>query len=336
MSRRVTMPGGYNTRPVASTAGAFGPLVVLAMLASVAASCATSERPVTPPTRVRVSTGPSGGGFRALGDALAPAMSRRLTGVELVMEPSRGAVDNLQAVARRERECAFTYADVAFEAFAGGRLAELSSEMADVRALGVLEITPVQLIARRGSGIRSLADLRGKRVAVGGPGTATSLVGRLLLDAFEVRDEVVITPVSLQDVPQALEAGALDAVFDTATYSQALALALEAGATLVPIDGAPVERLRGARPFMRTVMIPEGTYGREPATPTIGLESVLVCHRAVEDSLGRQLTSALVDALQDLARAGRWNLVPLQELPAAPIPLHPGAAVYYRESELQR
>ncbi len=66
------------------------------------------------------------------------------------------------------------------------------------------------------------------------------------------------------------------------------------------------------------------------------LESVLVCHRGIDDALGRRLTSALVDALQELARAGRWNLVPLQELPAAPIPLHPGAAVYYRESELLR
>lgn len=312
-----------------------GRLVGVVLFAS-ATACTTSAPPPAPATPVRVATGPSGGGFKALGDALGPAMSQRLVGVHLVMEPSRGAVDNLQAVARGERECGFTYADVAFEAFAGGRLSDLSSEVADVRALGVLEITPVQLIARRGSGIRSIGDLRGARVAVGGPGTATALIGHLLLEAYGVRDAVTIVPVSLTTVPQALEARELDAVFDTATYSRAIALSVDAGATLVPIDGAPVEGLRAERPFMRTVMIPEGTYGREPATPTIGLESVLVCHRSVDDALGRQLTSALVDALQDLARAGRGNLVPLQELPAAPIPLHPGAAVYYRESELLR
>ncbi len=317
-------------------AAGFGRSVVLALLAGVTTACGTSERPPAPSVSVRVATGPSGGGFKALGDALAPAMNQRLAGVTLVMEPSRGAVDNLQAVARGERECGFTYADVAFEAFAGGRLGDLSREVADLRALGVLEITPVQLIARRGSGIRSVADLRGRRVAVGGPGTATALVGHLLLEAFGVRDDVTIVPISLSAVPEALEARELDAVFDTATYSRALALSVDAGATLVPIDGARVEELRAARPFMRTVMIPDGTYGRAPAAPTIGLESVLVCHRSVNDALGRQLTSALVDALQDLARAGRWNLVPLQELPAAPIPLHPGAAVYYRESELLR
>jgi len=284
-----------------------------------------------------VATGPAGGGFRALGDALAPEMSQHLDSVRLTMVASQGAVNNLELVARGEEDCGFTYADVAFEAFAGGRLADLSGRMADVRALGVLEITPVQLIARRGTGIRSIADLHGRRVAVGGAGTATSLVGQLLLEAFGVRDDVTIVSVSLREVPAQLEAGALDAVFDTATYSRALAASVAAGATLVPIEGREVERLRQDRPFMRAVTIPASTYGGGgPAVQTIGLESVLVCHRNVDDVVGRQLTSALVEALHELARAGRWNLVPLHAVPAAPIPLHPGAAVFYRESELRR
>lgn len=103
------------------------------------------------------------------------------------------------------------------------------------------------------------------------------------------------------------------------------------------IEGAAVEQLREDRPFMRAVTIPAGTYGEHvAAVQTIGLESVLVCHRNIDDAAGRQLTSALVEALHDLARAGRWNLVPLHAVPAAPIPLHPGAAVFYRESELLR
>lgn len=253
------------------------------------------------------------------------------------MVPSEGAVNNLELVARGDQDCGFTYADVAFEAFAGGRLADLSRQVADVRALGVLEITPVQLIARRGLVIRSIADLHGRSVAIGGPGTATSLIGQLLLEAFGVRDDVTIVPVSLRGVPAQLDAGGLDAVFDTATYSTALAASVAAGATLVPIEGPEVKRLREARPFMRAVTIPAGTYGGGgPAVQTIGLESVLVCHRNVDDNVGRQLTAALVDALHDLARAGRWNLVPLHAVPAAPIPLHPGAAVFYRESELRR
>lgn len=305
--------------------------------------CGCDSRAVAPPREavkavvLQVGTGITGGGFWAFGQALEPELNARLSGVSVRMEQSRGAVDNLLTVARGERACGFTYADVAYEAFADGRLSPLAVPMADVSAVAVLQITPVQLVARSGSGITTVSDLRGKRAAAGGPGTATSLIAQLLLEGHGIAGQVETAPVPLNEVPQRFAAGTLDAVFDTATYSDAIAAAVADGAVLVPIDGQSVNRLRERRPFTRAVLIPAGTYGpQQAAVATVGMESVLVCRRDVEDAVVQRVTEALVEALQVLAPSGRWNLVALHEMPTPPIPLHPGAAVFYRETELLR
>ena len=264
-------------------------------------------------------------------------MKARLTALNVEMTLSRGAIDNLAAVARGDLECGFTYADVAYEALASGHVEGSEVSMTDVRALAVLQVTPVQLIAKAGSGIKRIEDLQGKRVATGPARPAGGLLSRVLLEAQAKGKDIQQVSATRAQVSEMMAAGELDAAFSVVIYSESFESAIADGAHLVPITGPVVDRLRKEQPFLRTILLPAGTYGAsQAAVPTIGVDSLMVCRRQLGDAVIRDLTRALLESLQMLAKSKNWNLVPLDDAPATPIPLHPGAALYFREMELMR
>jgi TRAP-type uncharacterized transport system substrate-binding protein len=122
-------------------------------------------------------------------------------------------------------------------------------------------------------------------------------------------------------------------MFDNATYADSIAAALQAGARLVAIEGPPVERLRREYPLLRSMKFPPDTYPATGSFRTLGVDSLLVCRLSLDEEVVHALTTAVFEALGSLARTGRWNLVGPDQAPAAPIPLHKGAARYYREQE---
>ena len=311
-----------------------------AIVAIGSSACASDPKaaPVVPtvPT-VRIGTSGAGGGFQAFAQALEPEMKVRLTTVNVEMTLSRGAIDNLAAVARGDLDCGFTFADVAYEAFANGYAEGSRVPITDVRALAVLQVTPVQFIARAGSGIERIEDLQGRRVSIGPTRSPSGLLSRVLAEAQATGREIIQVPAQRAQVPEMMAARELDAAFAVVIYAEGFASAIANGAHLVPITGPVVDRLRKSQPFLRTVLLPAGTYGdRQAAVPTIGVDSLMVCRRQLGETLIRDLTRGLLESMQVLARSEKWHLVPLDDTPATSIPLHPGASLYYREMELMR
>ena len=284
---------------------------------------------------VQIGTSGAGGSFRSLAQALAPELKARVATLNVEMVLSHGAIDNLQGVARGQFECGFTYADAAYEALVSGQIDGREMPMSDVRAIAVMQVTPLQLIARSKSGITRIEDLRDKRVGV--RSSAGGLISKVVREAQATGTEAQPMTSLRAPVSDMMAAGELDAAFGTVMYSEGFAAAIAEGAYLVPITGPVVDRLRREQPFLRTVLIPPGIYGTsQQAVPTLGVESLLVCRRQLEDAPIRDLTRALLESLQVLAKSKQWNLVSMEEAPATSIPLHSGAALYYREVELQR
>jgi uncharacterized protein len=120
---------------------------------------------------------------------------------------------------------------------------------------------------------------------------------------------------------------------DAVTYS-----AVKAGAYLIPIEGPPVDRLRQQYPFVRLAQIPREIYpGQDRIIPTVGIDLVVVCRRDLDSSVVYELTSALMSAYPRLSGVeATLKFLNPEEAPATPMPLHPGAARYYRERELSR
>lgn len=284
-------------------------------------------------------SGPLGGGFYPLGVGLAGAYNRQPSDLNVQHSASTGAVTNVELLERGEADLALVFADVTYIAFVG-RLPGTSEAFKRLRGVAVLELTPVHLVVRRDAGINDVRDLRGLHVAVGPPGSGTALTAELVLRAFDIDPSDVHTEaLQFDEAARRLVNRTIDAMFDTAMYpTSAVELSASAGARLIPLTGPPIDKLRREYPFFRDAVIPRRAYpGVTEAVHTIGVDSLLICRRDLDEDLVYDLTRKFFDALPTLSLSrGTLRYMDLDEAPATPIPLHEGAARYYRARELQR
>ena len=318
--------------------GAVVPFLLLLIAVAGGVACGRAEGPQSTPRVLKLTTGPEGGGFYPLGRQLAEALNARLGDTELRAVVSAGAVANVEAIQNGTAELALTFADVAYLGFSG-RLDRSTGPLMHLRGVTVLQLTPVALAVRPGLSIKSPAELRGRSVGVGPPGSGTALTATLILGAFGLDESTVrIETLGFSDAAQRLLEGRLDAMFDNA-INQAASLkeATEGGATLVPIEGAVVEGLRRDYPFLRPTSIRAQSVPAFPrATHTVGVDGLLICRSDLPDDLVYRLTKEFFNVLPTLSLVGEARRMNLDLAPATPIPLHAGAARYYRERELLR
>jgi len=312
--------------------------IIAVAAALLVCACTAPPAPPRPRPVIRLSSGPTGGGFYPLGESLAAAYSRLLPDVTVEHHPSTGAVTNAELIQAGEADLGFVFADVSYVAFVGGLKPDQAFDR--LRGVAVLELTPVHLVVRRDSGVSNVRDLRGRRVAVGPPGSGTALTADIVLRAYNIKlSDVHTESLQFDDAARRLVAGHLDAMFDDAIYpTEAVRMAAAAGAWLMPLAGSPIDTLRHEYPFFRAAVIPRNAYpGVTESIHTIGVDSLLVCRRDLDEELVYQLTRRFFDALPMLSSSrNALRLMDLDQAPATPIPLHDGAARYYRERELFR
>ena len=183
--------------------------------------------------------------------------------------------------------------------------------------------------------MRGPQDLRGRRVGVGPEGSGTAVTASLILQAYGLSAHDFHTEtIGFQEGATKLLNGELDAMFDNAIIrSEALKRAAHGGARFVPIEGPAADRLRREYPFLRVTVIAPELYGT--SVRTIGVDGLLICRSDLDETLVYELTKQLFASLKSLGR-GALRSMDVKQAPATPVPLHPGAARYYRERELSR
>ncbi|MGD9903553.1 MAG: TAXI family TRAP transporter solute-binding subunit [Vicinamibacterales bacterium] len=311
----------------------------VALAATLTGCGGTAPQPGAAATTVRLSSGIPGATFHPLGERLAAGYRRVLPGLTVEIEESPGSVRNVRALQNGTADLGFAFADVTYVAFVG-RLAEDPRPFGQLRGIAVLQLTPLHLVARAGLDVRAIGDLRGRRVGTGPPGSGTALTSEILLRGFGVAaDEVATEALPFNDAARRLVAGTLDAAFVSAGYpSEAVQIATSAGARLVAVEGDAVTRLRTEYPFLRLAFVPGRTYPGHPSpVPTVGVDSLLLCRADLDEELVYQLTASFFDVLPTLStELESLQLMDVARASATPIPLHRGAARYYRERELTR
>jgi hypothetical protein len=310
--------------------------VIVAAVTAAVCGCGADEPPATATARLRIVTGPPGLSFKPLGDALAAAYSRVLPDLRFDVVSTSGTVENLQRLQAGEADLGFSVGNAVYAAY-NGLDPEFRPSAHNLRAIAVLHPSTVHVLVAARSSARTVADLEG-RVAIGPPGT--QVTARLVIEEFARPSRVVVDrQLSLIDAVDALAAGTLDAAIVVGADPLDLVLRATAqGARLLPVAGRDIQRLRADYPFLRPGEIPAGVYpGVGRAVATMLVDVLLVTRAGVEDELVRRLTSALFDVLPDLATRFEYlRLINVQRAPATSVPLHPGAALSYRERELQR
>ena len=149
--------------------------------------------------------------------------------------------------------------------------------------------------------------------------------------------EIELVRVSQTQVPSHLADGTIDAEFITGAYPADLVSAVLGvpGTRLVPIQGSDISNLKDKYPFLKPVVIPANIYGQAEDIHTVGVDVLLICRENLGEEIVYRMLTTFFDGIQDLAqRQPSFRSVSLSQAPATPIPLHPGAARFYREREL--
>jgi hypothetical protein len=257
-------------------------------------------------------------------------------------QAGNGSVANVTAIAGGALESGFTQADVATWAQTGTGVYAGKPKVADLRLIANLYPESVHLVARKGSGIKTVFDLKGKRVALDEPGSGTLVDAKLILAAYGLSEnDIKPEYVKPNQAGDKMKDGALDAFFFVGG-SPAGAIAELAssggGIELIPVDGPQAEGLRAASPFFSPDVIPAETYKGVGRVNTLAIGAQWVTSAKADTQTVYEITKALFnDATQKTLAAGhaKGKLITKENaVKSAGIPFHPGAEKFYREAGL--
>ncbi len=289
----------------------------------------------------RIGTGGTAGTYYPVGGMIANAVSQPGK-IVVTAQASNGSVANVNAISGGSLESGFSQADVATWAQKGTGIYEGKPNVPGLRLIANLYPESVHVVARKGAGIKTVADLKGKRVALDEPGSGTLVNARLILAAYGVKEsDIKPDYIKPNQAGDKMKDGSLDAFFFVGGAPAGAIAELAssgAGIELIPIDGAPAEALRKTSAFFAPDEIPADTYKGVAAVKTISVGAQWVTSDKADTNTVYEITKALYsDATQKTLAAGhaKGKLITKENaVRSAGIPFHPGAEKFYREAGL--
>ncbi len=285
---------------------------------------------------INVLTGGQAGVYYPLGVALSQIFAKEIPNVRSTAQVTRASVENLNLLQQGRGELAFTLADALSDAWRGNTDAGFNQKLDKLRAVSATYDNYIQIVANADSGIRTLADLKGKRLSVGAARSGTELNAREVLKAAGLKysDLAKVEYLPFAESVELMKNRQLDATLQSAGLGVAsirdLATAIKINVVAVPAD--VVTKI--GDPAYQASVIPANTYtGQTADVPTAAVPNFLVTHSGVSADLVYQMTKAMYSNLETLYAAHNAARAIKREnaLKGVGIPLHPGAERYYKE-----
>lgn len=289
----------------------------------------------------RIGTGGTAGTYYPVGGMIANAVSQPGK-IAATAQASNGSLANVTAIAGGAAESGFSQADVATWAQKGTGIFEGKPNIPGLRLIANLYPESVHVVVRKGSGIRSVADLKGKRVALDEPGSGTLVNARAILAAYGVSErDIKPEYIKPNQAGDKMKDGSLDAFFFTGGAPAGAIAELAssgAGIDILPIEGPQAEALKKSSGFFADDLIAADTYKGVGAVKTIAVGAQWVTSDKADANLVYEITKALFsDAAQKTLAAGHAKgkfITKENAVKGAGIPFHPGAERYYKEAGL--
>jgi TRAP transporter TAXI family solute receptor len=287
---------------------------------------------------INVLTGGTSGVYYPLGVAIGKIYSDKIPNVKTQVQATKASVENLILLQQGRGEIAFALGDSLKAAWEGDEEAGFKAKLDKLRIIGAIYPNYIQIVATADSGIKTLADLKGKSLSVGAPKSGTELNSRAILAAagLSYKDIGKVEYLPFAESVDLMKNRQLSATLQSAGLGVASLKDLSASTeiTMVAVPKDVVARI--GPPFV-PVMIPANTYtGQDKDVPTAAVINYLVTSSAVTDDLAYQMTKLIFESLPELANShAAGKEIKLENAAmAGPVPMHPGAIRYYKEKGL--
>jgi len=304
---------------------------------SVATALTVSTAVLAAPVFINILTGGTSGVYYPIGVALSQLYGNKIEGAKASVQSTKASVENLNLLQAGRGELALALGDAVADAWNGVADAGYKAPLNKLRAIGGAYPNYIQIVASADSGIKSLADLKGKSISVGAPKSGTELNSRAVFKAagltYEDMGRVEYLPYA--ESVELIKNRQLDATLQSSGLGMAAYrdLASTMQIRFISIPAEVVAKIDSAA--YQPSIIPANTYeGQAEDVPTAAITNIFVSHTGVSDELAYQMTKLMFDNLSDLAaaHASAKNIKLESAAKNLPIPLHPGAERFYREA----
>jgi TRAP transporter TAXI family solute receptor len=310
------------------------------MAVVTASALAGASLPAQAQDFINILTGGTSGVYYPLGVALSKVFADKIKGSRPSVQATKASVENLTLLQQGKGEIAFTLGDSLALAWAGDEEAGFKSKLTKLRGVSAIYPNYIQVVASKESGIKTLADLKGKRLSVGAPKSGTELNARAILEGagLSYKDLGKVEYLPFNESVELMKNRQLDATLQSAGLGVASIRDLSTSVEIVVVEipAAVVDKV-GA-PYVK-VTIPANTYtGQTAAVPTAAVVNYLVTHSDAKDEAVYQMTKALYESLPDLvaAHAAARDIKLENATQGMPIPMHPGAERYLAEKGIKK
>ncbi len=255
---------------------------------------------------LNIATGGTAGTYYPLGGALAELLNQNIKNMNASAQSTGASVANVNMLKDGSVDLAFIQNDIAYYAANGTEMFK-DNKVESLRGIAALYPETVQFVTTQDKGIKSIADLKGKKVAVGASGSGAEANARQILGAYGITyDDIDVQYLSFGEAADALKDGNVDvgvvvAGFPTAAIQD---LAANKSAALVTIDGEHADQLIKKYPYFTKITVPKGTYpGQEEDVETVAVKCVIVTTDKLSDDLGGEIVKAIYEHLDRMKAA---------------------------------
>lgn len=287
-------------------------------------------------SQLSIATAGTTGVFYAYGGALANVVSKHVPNISMTAESTGGTVENIKMLAKGQAHLATASADVVHEAYVDYKKSKHFKDKVELYGLFNMYQQPHHIVTLKGSDIQDVGDMKGERVVVGAPGSGTEVKTRMMLDSLGItyrdfRPEFL----TFGEGVEALQDRTVEAAFLGVNYPApaVMSLAMTNPINLISLSDPQIATIQKRYPFLERAVIPADTYsGVSHDTQTVSVQTLVVSSTQLSEEDAYQIVKAVFDNKTELESINHaFKLTKLEEAATTIVPLHPGAARYYRE-----
>ena len=254
---------------------------------------------------INIATGGTAGTYYPIGGAIADVLSKNVEGMNASAQSTGASVANINMLNAGEVDLAIVQNDIAYYAVNGTDM--FDKKIDNIRAIASLYPETCQFVTLETSDVRSIADLKGKKVAVGAAGSGVEANVRQILKAYGLTyDDIDEQFLSFAEGAAALKDGAIDVACLTAGYPTASIqdVASQHKIRLIPLTNDRIEQLIAEYPFYTKTVIPAGTYtGFDEDIQTVSVMAILISNDKMSEETGYSITKAFFEHLDKIQAA---------------------------------